>query len=438
MSPRRKWSLFLRRLPFLCKRVFLVAMKNRGTLRRALATTAALAVAVCSLPRVVEGRPLFSSSPSDALAFVLSSIGRAESPTPSFPRASSWRAASALPKRRLSRGLRSEEWTLTDAAKLFAERPSQPRLDEAAAVEAGEDGGLLGAGSARGALQRRRENVSPVVAQMLYEDMLLGRYVEDACAQLYYRGKTAGFVHLYTGQEAVSTGVLKLLRKDDAAVSTYRDHVHATSKGIPVKEVFAELFGKKTGCSKGFGGSMHMFSKEWNLYGGFAFIGEQIPVALGVAFSQMYRRLATTELPGEKDQVRSAISAFKALLPRLPRLCRRSLKCSLAVASAGDGVLHGRRNHKHRAVLRSAQYGFSAQAARHLRRGEQQLVGASRKKACANVRTAEAPRLALSFLSLLSLRRAGQLEWLLSEARPSPTFTRGALPLACRASKSTE
>ncbi|KAL8455140.1 hypothetical protein Emag_000977 [Eimeria magna] len=167
----------------------------------------------------------------------------------------------------------------------------------------GEGAGGLVPGGIRGNLRSRRENVSPVVAQMLYEDMLLGRYVEDACARLYYRGKTAGFVHLYTGQEAVSTGVLKLLRKDDAVASTYRDHVHATSKGIPARQVFAELFGKSTGCSRGFGGSMHMFSKEWNLYGGFAFIGEQIPVALGVAFSQLYRRLAKRELPGEKDQV---------------------------------------------------------------------------------------------------------------------------------------
>lgn len=167
----------------------------------------------------------------------------------------------------------------------------------------GNGAGSLVRGGMRGNLRSRRENVSPVVAQMLYEDMLLGRYVEDACARLYYRGKTAGFVHLYTGQEAVSTGVLKLLRKDDAVASTYRDHVHATSKGVPARQVFAELFGKNTGCSRGFGGSMHMFSKEWNLYGGFAFIGEQIPIALGVAFSQLYRRLARKELPGEKDQV---------------------------------------------------------------------------------------------------------------------------------------
>ncbi|PFH38339.1 pyruvate dehydrogenase complex subunit PDH-E1Alpha [Besnoitia besnoiti] len=140
--------------------------------------------------------------------------------------------------------------------------------------------------------QQHRELVSPYVGQMLLEDMLVGRMLEDACARLYYMGKTAGFVHLYTGQEAVSSGVIKLLRRDDAVVSTYRDHVHATSKGVPVREVMAELFGKATGCSKGRGGSMHMFSKPHNMIGGFAFIGEQIPVALGYAFSAAYRRFA--------------------------------------------------------------------------------------------------------------------------------------------------
>lgn len=175
--------------------------------------------------------------------------------------------------------------------------------NDAFGSDSGTSTGSLVRGGMLGNLRVRRENVSPVVAQMLYEDMLLGRYVEDACAKLYYRGKTAGFVHLYTGQEAVSTGILKLLRKGDAVASTYRDHVHATSKGVPARQVFAELFGKSTGCSRGFGGSMHMFSKEWNLYGGFAFIGEQIPIALGVSFSQLYRRLAQRELPGEKDLV---------------------------------------------------------------------------------------------------------------------------------------
>ncbi|XP_010556630.1 PREDICTED: pyruvate dehydrogenase E1 component subunit alpha-3, chloroplastic-like [Tarenaya hassleriana] len=124
----------------------------------------------------------------------------------------------------------------------------------------------------------------------LYEDMVLGRAFEDMCAQMYYRGKMFGFVHLYNGQEAVSTGFIKLLTRTDSVVSTYRDHVHALSKGVPARAVMSELFGKTTGCCRGQGGSMHMFSKEHNLLGGFAFIGEGIPVATGAAFTSKYKR----------------------------------------------------------------------------------------------------------------------------------------------------
>lgn len=130
---------------------------------------------------------------------------------------------------------------------------------------------------------------------VLYEDMILGRVFEDMCAQMYYRGKMFGFVHLYNGQEAVSTGFIKLLTKRDSVVSTYRDHVHALSKGVPAREVMSELFGKATGCCRGQGGSMHMFSKEHNLLGGFAFIGEGIPVATGAAFTSKYKREALKE-----------------------------------------------------------------------------------------------------------------------------------------------
>lgn len=124
----------------------------------------------------------------------------------------------------------------------------------------------------------------------LYEDMLLGRNFEDMCAQMYYRGKMFGFVHLYNGQEAVSTGVIKLLSQDDYVCSTYRDHVHALSKGVHPNSVMAELFGKETGCSKGRGGSMHIFSAQHNFLGGFAFIGEGIPVALGASFQSIYKK----------------------------------------------------------------------------------------------------------------------------------------------------
>ncbi|MEL6159973.1 MAG: pyruvate dehydrogenase (acetyl-transferring) E1 component subunit alpha [Cyanobacteria bacterium J06623_5] len=138
----------------------------------------------------------------------------------------------------------------------------------------------------------------------LYEDMVLGRYFEDKCAELYQRGKVKGFVHLYNGQEAVSSGVIKTMRPDDFVCSTYRDHVHSLSAGVPAREVMAELFGKETGCSKGRGGSMHMFSKEHNMLGGFAFIGEGIPVALGAAFQTRYRRDAMGD--ASADQVTAA------------------------------------------------------------------------------------------------------------------------------------
>jgi len=126
---------------------------------------------------------------------------------------------------------------------------------------------------------------------MLYRDMTLGRRFEDKCAEMYYRGKMFGFVHLYNGQEAVATGVIKAMKpQHDWFCSTYRDHVHALSCGVPAREVMSELFGKATGCSKGRGGSMHLFSREHHLLGGYAFIGEGIPVALGAAFTSRYKR----------------------------------------------------------------------------------------------------------------------------------------------------
>ena len=134
------------------------------------------------------------------------------------------------------------------------------------------------------------QGLSADAGKELLEDMLLGRQFEDMCAQMYYRGKMFGFVHLYSGQEAVSTGVIKAGRSDDYVCSTYRDHVHALSKGVPSRQVMAELFGKSTGCCRGQGGSMHIFSAPHNMLGGFAFIGEGIPIATGAAFQIKYRR----------------------------------------------------------------------------------------------------------------------------------------------------
>ena len=135
----------------------------------------------------------------------------------------------------------------------------------------------------------KKSNINTSMVLDLYEDMILGRNFEDMCAQMYYRGKMFGFVHLYNGQEAVSTGVIKALEESDYVCSTYRDHVHALSKGVPASLVMAELFGKETGCSHGRGGSMHIFSAQHNFLGGFAFIGEGIPVAIGAAFQSVYK-----------------------------------------------------------------------------------------------------------------------------------------------------
>jgi pyruvate dehydrogenase E1 component alpha subunit len=154
------------------------------------------------------------------------------------------------------------------------------------------------------AFQATASQITSQEGLILYEDMVLGRYFEDKCAEMYYRGKMFGFVHLYNGQEAVSTGFIKAMRPDDYVCSTYRDHVHALSAGVSANAVMAELFGKETGCSRGRGGSMHMFSGEHNMLGGFAFIGEGIPVALGAAFQSHYRRNALND--PNADQVTAA------------------------------------------------------------------------------------------------------------------------------------
>lgn len=150
-------------------------------------------------------------------------------------------------------------------------------------------------------------NITKEEGLMLYRDMVLGRIFEDKCAEMYYRGKMFGFVHLYNGQEAVSSGIVKALRPDqDYVSSTYRDHVHALSAGVPPKEVMAELFGKATGCSKGRGGSMHMFSAEHKLLGGYAFVAEGIPVATGAAYQSKYRH----EVMGDPNPLQVTVCFF--------------------------------------------------------------------------------------------------------------------------------
>src|SRR6516164_4174756 len=122
-----------------------------------------------------------------------------------------------------------------------------------------------------------------------YRQMLLIRRVEEECARGYAEGKIGGFLHLYIGQEAVAVGALAALRPDDYVITTYRDHGIALAKGMSARALLAELHGKATGCSRGLGGSMHMFDKEHHMLGGYGIVGGHIPIAAGVAFASKYR-----------------------------------------------------------------------------------------------------------------------------------------------------
>src|SRR5688500_17892157 len=120
--------------------------------------------------------------------------------------------------------------------------------------------------------------------------MLLGRRLEDRCAEAYALGKIGGFCHLYIGQEAVAIGAISPLRDDDYVITAYRDHVQAVAKGMSCREVMAELYGKATGCSGGKGGSMHLYSAERSFLGGWGIVGGQIPLATGVGWAIKYRK----------------------------------------------------------------------------------------------------------------------------------------------------
>jgi pyruvate dehydrogenase E1 component alpha subunit len=123
--------------------------------------------------------------------------------------------------------------------------------------------------------------------QMYYE-MVLIRRIEEKAMELYQQGKIGGFLHLYIGQEAVSTGLITARQPQDRVITAYRDHGVALNCGIPANEIMAELLGKATGTSKGKGGSMHMASVEHNMWGGHAIVGSHLQIAAGMALGDQY------------------------------------------------------------------------------------------------------------------------------------------------------
>jgi len=122
-----------------------------------------------------------------------------------------------------------------------------------------------------------------------YRDMLLWRKLEDRASALYIQQKIRGFLHLYNGQEAILAGCTQAIDKSkDKMITAYRNHVQPIAMGVDPKHIMAELMGKITGCSKGNGGSMHMFSKKYNFFGGHGIVGGQIPLGAGLAFADKY------------------------------------------------------------------------------------------------------------------------------------------------------
>jgi len=119
----------------------------------------------------------------------------------------------------------------------------------------------------------------------LLREMLRIRRFEEKCAELYSAGKIRGFLHLYIGEEAVAVGVMQALQPEDAIVATYREHGHALVRGVSAASIMAEMYGKVEGCSRGRGGSMHLFDAATRFYGGNAIVGGGLPLAVGLALA---------------------------------------------------------------------------------------------------------------------------------------------------------
>ena len=157
-----------------------------------------------------------------------------------------------------------------------------------------------------------------------YRDMLLIRRFEEKAGQLYGMGLIGGFCHLYIGEEAVVTGIQSVQKKGDTVITAYRNHGHMLVSGISANEVMAELTGREGGCSRGKGGSMHMFSIENGFFGGHGIVGAQVSIGLGLGFAHKYKNDGGVAIAymgdGAADQGQVAESYNMAALWKLPVL----------------------------------------------------------------------------------------------------------------------
>ena len=135
-----------------------------------------------------------------------------------------------------------------------------------------------------------KPRLSRAHALELLKQMVRIRRFEEKCYELYTKEKIRGFLHLYDGEEAVAVGVIPVLEKRDRVVATYREHGQALVRGVPMTTALAEMYGKREGCSGGRGGSMHLFDRSTNFYGGNAIVGGGLPLAVGLGASGSHAR----------------------------------------------------------------------------------------------------------------------------------------------------
>jgi pyruvate dehydrogenase E1 component alpha subunit len=171
-------------------------------------------------------------------------------------------------------------------------------------------------------VRQEEPDISPAELLRYYRDMLLIRRFEEKAGQMYGMGLIGGFCHLYIGEEAVVVGVMAAVEEGDTIVTSYRDHGHMLASGMDPKGVMAELTGRRGGYSQGKGGSMHMFSREKNFFGGHGIVGAQVPIGTGLAFAHKYRdnhRVSLTFLgDGAMNQGQVYESFNMAALWKLP------------------------------------------------------------------------------------------------------------------------
>lgn len=220
----------------------------------------------------------------------------------------------------------------------------------------------------------------------LLQGMLRIRQFEARCAELYAAGAIRGFMHLYDGEEAVAVGVIHCLAREDAIVSTYREHGHALARGIGMKPLMAELFGKRTGCSGGRGGSMHVFDAATRFYGGNAIVGGGLPLAVGLALAERMRRRPATVAcffgDGAVAEGEFHESLNLAALWRLPVLflCENNFYAMGTALERSESVtdIHAK----------AASYGMPAHAVDGM---DVLAVEAAAREAVARIRAAEGP-----------------------------------------------